>query len=153
MLLHGSCAALAGEAVLFLAPPGGGKSDLLLRLIERGWRLVADDQVKLRVEAARRWRRRPRRWPGCWSCAGSACSPGSIGRRRRCGWWRGSPRGTRCRACRNRKAGPPAAMTPAAVTLPLIRLDPWAASAPDRLAVALRVLGGRLRMASGAFAA
>lgn len=48
MLMHGSCAARSGEAVLFLGPPGAGKSDLVLRLIDRGWMLVADDQVELR---------------------------------------------------------------------------------------------------------
>lgn len=33
--------------MLFLGPPGAGKSDLVLRLIGRGWTLVADDQVEL----------------------------------------------------------------------------------------------------------
>ena len=50
MLLHGNCAALAGEGVLLLAPPGGGKSDLLLRLLGQGWDLVADDQVMLEAD-------------------------------------------------------------------------------------------------------
>jgi hypothetical protein len=30
--------------------PGAGKSDLLLRLMQRGWQLVADDQVALSAE-------------------------------------------------------------------------------------------------------
>lgn len=47
MLVHGSCASRDGAAVLLLGPPGAGKSDLLLRLIGRGWGLVADDQVVL----------------------------------------------------------------------------------------------------------
>lgn len=47
MPLHGSCAALGGDAVLVLGPPGAGKSDLVLRLLGRGWMLVADDQVEL----------------------------------------------------------------------------------------------------------
>jgi HPr kinase/phosphorylase len=47
MLVHGSCASRDGAAVLLLGPPGCGKSDLLLRLIGRGWTLVADDQVML----------------------------------------------------------------------------------------------------------
>jgi serine kinase of HPr protein (carbohydrate metabolism regulator) len=47
MLVHGSCASRDGAAVLLLGPPGSGKSDLLLRLIGRGWALVADDQVRL----------------------------------------------------------------------------------------------------------
>ncbi|MDJ0388064.1 HPr kinase/phosphatase C-terminal domain-containing protein [Roseomonas sp. E05] len=50
MLLHGSCAASQGAGVLFLGPPGSGKSDLVLRLMQRGWQLVADDQVVLRGE-------------------------------------------------------------------------------------------------------
>jgi hypothetical protein len=49
MRFHASCAARMGEggfdAVLLLGTSGSGKSDLLLRLIDRGWALVADDQV------------------------------------------------------------------------------------------------------------
>lgn len=33
--------------MLLLGPSGSGKSDLVLRLMERGWDLVADDQVVL----------------------------------------------------------------------------------------------------------
>jgi len=47
MPLHASCAARAGDGVLFLGPPGAGKSDLVLRLLGRGWMLVADDQVEV----------------------------------------------------------------------------------------------------------
>ena len=43
--VHASCAALDGAAVLITGAPGAGKSDLLLRLIDRGFSLVADDQV------------------------------------------------------------------------------------------------------------
>ena len=45
MLVHGSCVARDGTAVLLIGPPGSGKSDLALRLLGRGWGLVADDQV------------------------------------------------------------------------------------------------------------
>lgn len=45
MQVHGSCASRDGAAVLLLGPPGSGKSDLVLRLMGRGWMLVADDQV------------------------------------------------------------------------------------------------------------
>ncbi len=47
MLTHGSCVARDGAAVLLLGPSGSGKSDLALRLIGRGFALVADDQVLL----------------------------------------------------------------------------------------------------------
>lgn len=49
MLQHGSCAASGGSGVLLLGVPGAGKSDLLLRLMRRGWGLVADDQVQVAV--------------------------------------------------------------------------------------------------------
>lgn len=49
MLWHASCAARqnqpGGDALLLLGPSGAGKSDLLLRLIDQGFTLVADDQV------------------------------------------------------------------------------------------------------------
>ena len=35
---------------MFRGPAGAGKSDLVLRLIGRGWRLVADDQIMLTGE-------------------------------------------------------------------------------------------------------
>jgi HPr kinase/phosphorylase len=57
--IHGSCVLLAGAATAFGAPEdagllllgesGAGKSDLALRLIERGAMLVADDRVELSV--------------------------------------------------------------------------------------------------------
>ncbi len=47
MRIHASCAARAEQGVLLLGPSGSGKSDLLLRLLDRGYDLVADDQVDL----------------------------------------------------------------------------------------------------------
>lgn len=50
-LVHATCVALPGRrgwrGVLLRGPSGAGKSDLALRLIERGARLVADDQTEL----------------------------------------------------------------------------------------------------------
>jgi HPr kinase/phosphorylase len=45
--LHGSCITKDGHGILLLGPPGSGKSDLVLRLLARGFTLVADDQVDI----------------------------------------------------------------------------------------------------------
>ncbi len=47
MRVHGTCVAIDGVGVLLRGPSGAGKSDLALRLIDRGASLVADDQVLL----------------------------------------------------------------------------------------------------------
>jgi serine kinase of HPr protein (carbohydrate metabolism regulator) len=48
--LHASTVALGGRAVLISGPSGSGKSDLALRLLDRGFVLVSDDQTILRKE-------------------------------------------------------------------------------------------------------
>jgi serine kinase of HPr protein (carbohydrate metabolism regulator) len=48
VLVHATAVAVEGAAVLLRGPPGAGKSDLALRLIDAGAGLVADDQVELR---------------------------------------------------------------------------------------------------------
>ncbi|MFA5041023.1 MAG: HPr kinase/phosphatase C-terminal domain-containing protein, partial [Bdellovibrionales bacterium] len=50
MLIHASCVVINGKAVLLAGPPGIGKSDLALRLIDEGAQLLSDDQVLLRLE-------------------------------------------------------------------------------------------------------
>ncbi len=47
MQIHASCAARDGAGVLLLGSPGSGKSDLLLRLLDLGFELVADDRVEI----------------------------------------------------------------------------------------------------------
>jgi len=53
MQLHASCVARGGIGVLLLGPPGAGKSDIALRLIDRGFSLVADDRVDMDGDCAR----------------------------------------------------------------------------------------------------
>ncbi len=43
--IHASTVALDGRAVLITGPSGSGKSDLTLRLLDRGFVLVSDDQT------------------------------------------------------------------------------------------------------------
>jgi serine kinase of HPr protein (carbohydrate metabolism regulator) len=51
--LHASTVALDGRAVLISGPSGSGKSDLALRLLDRGFKLVSDDRTILRREGAK----------------------------------------------------------------------------------------------------
>jgi HPr kinase/phosphorylase len=53
LLRHATAVAIEGEAVLLRGPPGSGKSDLALRLIDDGAQLIADDQTLLRRAASR----------------------------------------------------------------------------------------------------
>ena len=49
--VHASTVASEGRAVLISGPSGSGKSDLALRLLDRGFTLVSDDQTIVRRQA------------------------------------------------------------------------------------------------------
>jgi len=51
--LHASTVARDGRAVLISGPSGSGKSDLSLRLLDRGFVLVSDDQTIVKKDGAR----------------------------------------------------------------------------------------------------
>ncbi|HEX5183883.1 MAG TPA: HPr kinase/phosphatase C-terminal domain-containing protein [Allosphingosinicella sp.] len=51
--VHATCVAIGGRGVLIRGRSGSGKSDLALRLIDRGARLVGDDYVTLAQEGGR----------------------------------------------------------------------------------------------------
>jgi serine kinase of HPr protein (carbohydrate metabolism regulator) len=48
--IHATAVSIGGKAVLLTGASGAGKSDLALRLIDRGAVLVSDDQVELRLQ-------------------------------------------------------------------------------------------------------
>ena len=52
-MLHASTVATGGRAVLLTGPSGSGKSDLALRLLDRGFTLVSDDQTIVRRDGDR----------------------------------------------------------------------------------------------------
>ncbi len=57
--VYGTSVALGGDGILLRGPAGGGKSDLALRLIDQGGRLVADDQTELQLEGGEIWMTAP----------------------------------------------------------------------------------------------
>lgn len=138
-----------GEAgILLLAPPGGGKSDLALRLLGQGALLVADDQVEVFMDGAALMAAPPAALAGRLEVRGLGLLEGLP--------WR------RARLALAVELVPPAAVPrlpePAAwsalgASVPLLRLDGRAPAAPDVLARALDVLSGRLRLTAGAFTA
>lgn len=57
--VRGTAVAIGGRGVLLRGVSGSGKSDLALRLIDRGARLVSDDYTQLRSEGGRLLARAP----------------------------------------------------------------------------------------------
>jgi serine kinase of HPr protein (carbohydrate metabolism regulator) len=51
--LHATTVAIDGRAVLISGPSGSGKSDLALRLLDRGFVLVSDDQTIVKKDGAK----------------------------------------------------------------------------------------------------
>ena len=139
MQIHASCVARHGRGVLLLGPSGAGKSDLALRLIGRGFVLVADDRVVIDDGAA--------------SPADGLAGLIEI---RGLGIVRlphEAP--VRLALALDLDAAParhPRPAVPPTRALPLLALDPFAASAPERAALALDCVLGRSACLSGAFA-
>jgi HPr kinase/phosphorylase len=57
--VHATCVEVEGLGVLLRGPAGSGKSDLALRLIDSGERLVADDYTSVEIENNRLMARAP----------------------------------------------------------------------------------------------
>ena len=51
--VHASTVAIDGRAVLISGPSGSGKSDLALRLLDRGFSLVSDDRTMVKRDGDR----------------------------------------------------------------------------------------------------
>jgi serine kinase of HPr protein (carbohydrate metabolism regulator) len=57
--VHATGVAIGGRGILIRGRSGSGKSDLALRLIDRGARLVSDDYTILRARNGRLWAEAP----------------------------------------------------------------------------------------------
>lgn len=147
MTIHGSCAAREGEGVLLLGPPGAGKSDLLLRLLGRGWSLVADDQVALLAVGGELFAAAPQALAGRLEVRGLGILSGLAST--------GPARLRLVLECRPREAVPrlplPSRWQALGVSLPAMPIAALDASAPDKASMALEVALGRLAMDAGAF--
>ncbi|MBM3601390.1 MAG: serine/threonine protein kinase [Alphaproteobacteria bacterium] len=137
--IHATCIAApgGGPAVLLRGAPGSGKSDLALRLIDQGWRLVADDRTMIETEAGRVTATAPAEIAGrlevrgigivsvphvaraCVSLVVDLVAPTEIDR---------LPEALTC--------------TVAGVELPLIRLAPFEASAVAKVRLAVQAATG-----------
>jgi HPr kinase/phosphorylase len=140
MQMHGSCASRSGDGVLLIGPAGAGKSDLLLRLLARGFDLVADDQVEIETSIAR-------------AVSGLA----GLLEVRGLGIFKlPYVQTARLALVVELRDAPERMPIPASypkLGLPLVRIDPWLASAPERVGLALDCVLGHVTQIAGAFAA
>jgi HPr kinase/phosphorylase len=140
MQIHGSCACRHGEGVLLIGPPGAGKSDLVLRLLARGFDLVADDRVDIADGMAR-----------------PAAALAGLLEVRGLGIVRlayvAAVRLTLVVELDNSADRLPAPALHDGLGLPMVRLNGRSASAPEKVSLALDCALGRVTQVSGAFAA
>jgi len=122
-----------------VGPPGSGKSDLALRLLSRGFELVADDQVTI--------------------ADGIASSPPTLAgllETRGLGIvrlpYRRQARLALVVDLANQAERLPLPERHAELGLPVVHIDATAASAPERVALALDCALGRVTQVAGAFA-
>jgi serine kinase of HPr protein (carbohydrate metabolism regulator) len=114
------------RGALLIGPSGAGKSDLALRCVEAGWRLVADDRVRVFIAEGRVFGCAPRALKGLIELRGQGMAVLPT-----------RPFAEIVLVARLRPPGerqpPPDVETIAGAALPAIDLAPLEASAPARL--------------------
>lgn len=150
--LHATCCAAPGDShgdpdgVLLTGPSGSGKSDLALRLIDAGFRLVADDLVNIAAVGG---------VVIASPCGGEAglIEVRGIGVIRLAGaapWARVSLAVALAPAAAQERLPAPSTVMLAGIAVPAVMIDPASASAVARIRLALAVLGGRAASHAGA---
>lgn len=134
--LHASCVCIGGKGVLLIGPPGSGKSDMCLRLIDTGAVLVADDRVLLeRSGAGTLLARPPKRLQGLLEVRGLGVTTLPYAAN--------VPLALTVEACEESERLPEEETREyLGVALPCLRLNLLQASAPARLRLALAALRG-----------
>jgi HPr kinase/phosphorylase len=138
--MHGSCVSKDGNAILLVGPPGSGKSDLVLRLLSHGFELVADDQVTITDGIVSG----PTELAGLLEVRGLG-----IVRLPH----RGNARLAMVVELGVRADRMPMPNRHPDLNVPVVHIDAAAASAPERVALALACATGRVSQVAGAFAA
>lgn len=142
-VLHGGLVALRLDGrwrgALILGASGAGKSDLALRALDAGFRLVADDRVVVWTSGGALWGRAPDPLAGLIEArgAGVVAAPSLA--------FAQIVLAARCVAPGEaiERAPEPTLETLAGIAIPLLRIDPREASAPAKLRHALLHLGHR----------
>ena len=139
-LIHACAAALrlpgrGWSGVLLTGPSGAGKSDLLLRLIAGGWRAGADDYVHVWPSGHRLYARAPDRIAGRMEIRGLGITSMPALPFTRIDMI------VRCVDDSLERLPEPVFQTVADVRVPAVDIQALHASAPARLAAALRALG------------
>jgi serine kinase of HPr protein (carbohydrate metabolism regulator) len=132
MLVHATTLDIAGLGILILGDSGAGKSDLALRLVADGALLVADDQTLIETRGDEIWARAPDNIAGLIEARGVGIVPTATKRATRLALTvqltTAPERMPERRAWSLPGAGP---------QIPLIELNPFEASAPAKLRLAL----------------
>ncbi len=131
--IHATCVARDGLGVLLRGESGAGKSDLGFRLIDRGCALVADDRVELRRDGTRLLARAPAALAGLIELRGI----GIVAMEAQVAQ---APIGLvvdLVAPAAVERLPEPAFAAYLGLDVPLLALDPFAASAPAKVAFAL----------------
>jgi HPr kinase/phosphorylase len=136
MRVYGTSVTIGSDGVLLRGPSGSGKSDLALRLIDQGARLVADDQTELRREADALAMRAPATIAGLLEVRGLGIIAVPAVERA----WLRLVVDLVCEEAIERLPEPRSCEFEG-LRFPVLALAPFAASAPAKLRLALATLG------------